>query len=238
MALMFAFITLQAQLVVLQYRSVPQENINEFLHRETTYWSAVAQKAIDDGKMMEWSLWQRVGGVNLDESSHNFIFANVFADKSALDGMGEIWDPSKVFPNMRPSDLETGSLSRVVHSIIMQGQGGVGRPGNFIKINYAKVSDMENYLGFETGVWQPFIDKAMKEKKTSFVGWNVANVILPGGTSLPFNAFSVDHFDSLSEAVQTAWAEDLEFPDFTSYIPTNDRVDVQVYGLVKRVAKE
>lgn len=139
---------------------------------------------------------------------------------------------------MRPSDLETGSLSQVVHSIIMQGQGRVGKTGNYIKVNYAKVSDMQNYLGFETGVWLPFIEKAMKDKKTSFVGWSVANVLLPGGTSLPFNAFSVDHFDSPGEAVQTTWSEDLEFPDFTFYIPTNERVSVQVYGLVKRVAKE
>ena len=94
---------------------------------------------------------------------------------------------------------------------------GVGKRGNFIKVNYAKVNDMEKFTAFETGVWQPFIEKLIKEKKTSFVGWNIAGVLSPGGTSLPFDAFSVDHFDKLSEAIQTTWAEDITFPDFTEY---------------------
>ena len=52
---------------------------------------------------------------------------------------------------------------------------------------------------------------------------------------MPFDAFSVDHFDTLSEAIQTTWDEDIELPDFTPYMATMDRVNVQVYGLVKKV---
>ena len=227
--------SLHAQIAVLQYRSVPQEHINEFLYRETTYWSEVAKKAIADEKLVSWELWQRVGGFDLDEDSYNFVFVNVFKDKTALDNMSGIWNPSKVFPNTRIADMETNSLSQVVHLVMVQNQGNVGMGGNFVVVNYAKVRDMENYLAFETGTWKPLIDKLIKEKKTSFVGWNVATVLSPGGSSAPFNAFSADHFETMGDAILPSWDEDIEFPDFTEYAKTNDRVKVETYGLVKRV---
>ncbi|MDH3651789.1 MAG: hypothetical protein OEQ53_19045, partial [Saprospiraceae bacterium] len=47
-----SYACLPAQIVSIQYRHVPQDNIAEFIHRETTYWSQVAQKAVDDGKLV------------------------------------------------------------------------------------------------------------------------------------------------------------------------------------------
>lgn len=35
-----------SQISVYQYRNVPDKNIEEFLKRETTYWSKVAEKAV------------------------------------------------------------------------------------------------------------------------------------------------------------------------------------------------
>lgn len=227
---------LPAQIVVLQYRSVPQEDIAEFLHRETTYWAQIAQKAIDDGKMIRWELWQRFGGVDMEDDSYNFVFANTFADKAALDNMGAVWNPAEALPNVRPTDIETGSLSHVVHSIVVAARGGAGEPGNFIRVNYAQVSDMANYLRLENENWKPFITKMMEEKKTSCVGWGVANVVYPQGASMAFNGFSVDHYNKLSEAVLPTWGEGVEFPDLTEYAQTNERVLSQVYGLVKRVS--
>jgi hypothetical protein len=226
---------LPAQIVVLQYRSVPQENIEEFLHRETTYWSQIAKKAIDDGKMNQWELWQRFGGMNMDDDSYNFVFTNTFPDKAAMDNMGAIWNPAAVLPNVRPADLETNSLSHVVHTLVIEQQGATGVQSNFIRVNYAQVSDMTNYLRLENENWKPFITKMMEEKKTSCVGWGVWNVIYPQGTSMPFNGFTVDYYNKLSEAVLPSWGEEVEFPDFTEYGQTMERVKIQVYGLVKRV---
>ncbi|MFT6810272.1 MAG: hypothetical protein ACJA01_003515 [Saprospiraceae bacterium] len=54
--ILLAFIGLHAQFVALQYRAVPQENRDEFIHRETTYWAEVAQKVIGDEKLLGWEL--------------------------------------------------------------------------------------------------------------------------------------------------------------------------------------
>ena len=78
--LLFVFlITLQqlhAQVSVYQYRHVPADKVEEFIKRETTYWSKVAQKALDAKKMNFWGLFEKVGGYDLPNSS-NFLFINI-----------------------------------------------------------------------------------------------------------------------------------------------------------------
>ena len=103
---------LSAKVTVIQRRLVQPENIEEFISRETTFWSEVAQKAVDDGKMAQWSLWQKVDGIDIDED-HNFIFINSFMEPNDLDHINEIWDYTSVFPNKKPEQVSTSHLSTV-----------------------------------------------------------------------------------------------------------------------------
>lgn len=235
---LFLFIssfTLQAQVMIMQYRSVAPEDRAEFLERETTYWAAIAKKAIDDGKMLSWQLWETVGGVDMDENTPNFVFVNSFADKGGLDRLGEIWNPSAVFPNKKMEDMETNSRSRVVHSIITEIGLSVGEGAQFARVNYDKVTDWELYRKREGGIWKPFIEQTIKDKKTSVKGWNVIRVAVPSGTSVPFDAFTVDFFDTMSEAVMPTFDEDLEFPDFEDTDDSFTRTKIQIYRLIKAV---
>lgn len=238
---LFLFIssfTVQAQVMLMQYRSVAPEDRAEFIKRETTYWAEIAKKAIDDDKMLGWQLWEKVGGMYMDEDSPNFVFVNSFEDKSGLDKLGEIWNPSAVFPNTKMEDMETGSRSQVVHSIITSLGQAVGRRGQFARVNYDKVTDFPLYRKREGGIWKPFIEQAIKDKKTSVTGWNVIGVVMPRGTSMPFDAFTVDFFDSMSEAAMPTFAEDLEFPDFEDTDDSFTRTKIQLYRLIKAVDKE
>jgi hypothetical protein len=54
--------TVHAQgITVYQYRRVDPAKMDEFLKRETTYWSKVAQKAVEGGKMSFWAVLAKVG---------------------------------------------------------------------------------------------------------------------------------------------------------------------------------
>ena len=55
---------MNAKVEIIQRRYVAPENVSTFIERESVYWSAVALYAIENGKMAEWSLWERVGGVD------------------------------------------------------------------------------------------------------------------------------------------------------------------------------
>lgn len=65
------------QITVYQYRHVPVDKINEFVKREATYWSKVAEKAVKDKTMTFWALLEKVGGYDLPNSS-NYLFINTF----------------------------------------------------------------------------------------------------------------------------------------------------------------
>ena len=110
--LIMSFTHVFSRVEIIQRRHVAPENIDEFIERETTYWSEVAQKAIDDGKMAQWSLWQKVDGTKVDQD-HNFIFINSFEEPTDLDHLDEIWDFKAVFPTKRPEQIVTSHLSTV-----------------------------------------------------------------------------------------------------------------------------
>lgn len=224
-------ICLQSQIVVMQYRSVPQENVAEFIFRETTYWSQVASKAIREGKMIKWELWQRIGGYQLDNDEHNFVFFNVFEDKYDLDE--NIWNIQEVFPHLRITDMSTTTLGRTIHQLVLEEQANAGlTEGAYCKINYAKVFDMDAFLKFESEEWKPFVNKAIRNGETSFIGWQLSTVVTPTGSQIPFDAVTVDFFDKYSEAVQPRWSEGVQLEGIDASIPTRDRILAQIYGLV------
>ncbi|MBX2818765.1 MAG: hypothetical protein KTR29_03760 [Rhodothermaceae bacterium] len=227
----------EAQIAVMQYRHVPAENVQEFVRRETTYWSAIAEKAIQEDKMMYWAMWQKVGGWNLDTGS-NFLFMNVFADKTGLDNVSGIWDPTTVFPEMNPADISTEMLSTTKHMLVVESIADAGNEEpQFLRMNYGKVHDPEKTLEIEMN-WKTFIEEQMEQGNTTATSWRFVRVLTPAGASIPFDVISMDGFQSLSEAVYPTWADDVEFPDMTGFDEAQTRDRVSVYARVKSVSRE
>ena len=52
-------------ITVYQYRKVPDDKIDEFIKRETTYWSKLAEKGVKDKTMTFWALLEKVGGYDM-----------------------------------------------------------------------------------------------------------------------------------------------------------------------------
>lgn len=207
---------LAQEISVYQYRHVPAEHVAEFIERETTYWSQVAQKAVDEDKLEFWALLQKVGGYDLQNSS-NFLFINTFED---IDASGGIWNASAVFPDYPIEMMETGSLSTVTSMFYV-------RPENFVQASDAVPPDDFNYVGFvyhnasnsselialENEHWAPFIKAAMDDKKTTQVAWGNATILSPLGEDIKANTISFDLYPSLKEALDPTWDEDTVFPD-------------------------
>ena len=99
MAVMLAPVNpLRAQeITTYQYRHVDAAKADEFVKRETTYWSKVARKAIDSGKMSFWALLEKVGGTNINSAS-NYLFVNSWPDLNA--DLSHVFDPTKLFPGI------------------------------------------------------------------------------------------------------------------------------------------
>src|SRR3990172_3846970 len=100
----------QGGITVYQYRHVPNGKVEEFLKRETTYWSIVAEKALAGGNLTFWALLEKVGGYDLENSS-NYLFVNTYKD---IDKIGDVWNSAgTVFPNVTMDKMETNSMSTV-----------------------------------------------------------------------------------------------------------------------------
>ena len=163
--------TLKAQgITTYQYRYVAPENVTEFIKRETTYWSNVAQKAIDKGTLTFWGLFEKVGGSDL-QNSPNFLFINTFKD---IDGnMNDMWNAAALYPKIPLNQIQTNTLSKVTSNIFLSDDGWQQRNNvvaakdfKYVVMNYHNSSNPGNFIATENKHWQPFIQAAMNAKQT------------------------------------------------------------------------
>jgi hypothetical protein len=231
------------EISVYQYRHVPNDQVDEFIKRETTYWSEVAEKATEKGNLTFWALLQKVGGYDIQNSS-NFLFVNSYKN---VDDAGQIWDAASVFPNVPMADMETYSMGNVTSSIFVQSQGwqqatSANPPEDFkyLKMIYHQASDPGALVQAEIDVWGPFIKTAMDENKTSQRAWGNSILLSPSGPEMGFNTISVDLYPTLHEALDPKWDDSLVVPEGMTTIMDleNGQRSEVIYRIVKVVSAE
>ena len=224
---------------VYQYRKVEQSKMNDFIERETKYWSKVAQKAVDEGKLQFWGLFQKVGGYDLENSS-NILFINTFTD---IDDTNGIWDASAVFPDVPMEDMETQSMGIVTSMIFMKSQSWREKEGvnpeedfKYLQMVYHNANSPSGLIAAEEEIWGPFIKSAMDNGKTTQKAWGNAIILSPTGEEIKYNTISYDLYSSLKDALDPTWDQDLEAPDMTKITEAegNPRASV-VYQIVYMV---
>lgn len=231
----------QNNIVVVQSRHVSQENIEAFEYRETTYWKVVAEKAISEGKLFDWSFWRRVDGFDLHQG-HNYIFVNTFTPEQfrSYSEDDSIWDYKRTFPKARMKDIDTFGLSEVRDQLYYQNLYYVeSSPPKYLRVNFADASDLQTYAKLEPEIWGPFITKQMDNGTTSVVSWGFSQLIIPRGRDMPHNAVSVDGFATLADALGRSFTSDVEIPeDVSKLFEVHDKSEVHIYRLVARADKE
>jgi hypothetical protein len=199
-----------------QYRHVAPEKVDEFMKRETTYWSKVARKAIDDGKMSFWALLEQVGGTGMSTES-NYMFVNSFPDINA--DLSKVFDPTKLFPGIPLAKIETNSLSTTTGEVyilenawIAAGTVVPDKDFKYVLMNYHNSSDPAAFNRIEKNNWGPFIKTAMDNKQVDQKGWGNYLVLAPTGGPMKFNCLSVDLFSNLKSALSPTWSSNVSFP--------------------------
>ncbi|MEO5603546.1 MAG: hypothetical protein ABIR06_21675 [Cyclobacteriaceae bacterium] len=203
-------------ITVYQYRIVPPDKINQFIKRETTYYSEIAKKAMEKGNLQFWALLQKVGGNDIPNSP-NFLFVNTYKD---IDRIGDVWsNAAAVFPKIPVAQIETESLSKVTATYFLADQAWEqsGKAGendfNFIKFNYLSSSDPSASAALEKKYWQPFIKNAMENAHTTQIAWGNAILLSPTGDDMDFNIVAYDIYSNLKEALYPNWNEKTVFPN-------------------------
>jgi hypothetical protein len=191
-------------ITVYQYRRVPDDKINEFVKRETTYWSKVAQKAVDEKKLTFWALLEKVGGYDLPNSS-NFLFINTYPD---VDQAGDVWGKAEAVTGMKLAQIETNSISTTTSMFFLHdedwAQAAKAVPPkdfNYVSMIYHDTNYPDSLINLEKTYWKPFIQKAMDNNQTSQMAWGNAIVLSPSGENIKFTTVSFDLYKKLGDAL-------------------------------------
>lgn len=228
-------IPVSGQIVLIQTRYVAEKDVDEFIHRETNYWSEVANRAIIERRLVRWELWQIATGMDIDEGP-NFFFINEYRKPTDVDLNAEIWDYTRVFPDMKKSDIETQSLSKIVDRVYLYSQVHlIKSEPKILRVNYARASDLGRYLELENTLWHEFVKERMESNQTNVVSWDLMRVMSPGGEDQTFNALTIDGFDKLSDALQTSYGENPNYPDLDQFREVHVKGTTKIYSLVKAV---
>jgi hypothetical protein len=217
MSLIFGWTALKAQEVtVYQYRHVDPSKVDEFIRRETTYWSKVAKKAIADGKMTFWALLEKEGGTDMGTAS-NYLFVNTFPDIDA--DLSKVFDPSKLFPGIPYSKIETNSISTTTAEVFISSDGweqvanaDPDKDFKYVLMNYHNSSDAASFNAIEKNNWAPFIKSAMDHNQVNQKAWGNSLVLAPTGGNMKFNCLSIDLYSTMKAALMPTWSADLKFP--------------------------
>jgi hypothetical protein len=232
------------EITVYQFRQVPPDKADEFIKRETTYWSKVAKKAEDNGKMEFWGLFEKVGGDDL-QNSPNYLFINTF--KNIDVNMGDVFNARALFPGIPIEKMQTNSLSKVTSQFFLRidtfekaEKAVPAKDFNYVAFYYHNSSDPDSFVTLEKKYWGPFIKSSMDKNQTSQAGWGNAVVLTPIGNEVKFNSVSYDLFPTLKDALMPRWDANLVFPNNglneLNKIRLN-RPSREVYRVVKVVAK-
>ena len=215
-AMLFSLSIYAQEVTVYQYRKVPPEKAEEFVKRETTYWSKVARQAIDKGALNFWALLERVDGADV-ANEPNYLFVNTFPNMDT--DAGDIWNPSKLFPTIPITKMETYSMSKVTGQYFLSDQGwqqaksvNPMKDFNYIIMVYHNSTDPGSFIELEKRHWGPFIQGAMDNKQTTQVGWGNAYVLAPTGNNVRFNSVSYDLFPTMKATLFPNWAASIQFP--------------------------
>lgn len=237
--LLFSVASIEAQEIAsVAHRFVEREDMAEYIKREQDYWKPIAEKAIEEGRMSVWSVWQRIGGFNMDEEPNILIYAE-FDKTSDLELYGSgapAW--KKVFPDKKFSDISVRDLFEAKAYLYqkplvnMVSEGSVEIP-EIIRINFAKApGTLNEYLRLESEVWAPFVAGQIEKGSTNIASWYLGQVIEPAGSERPYDAVTVDGFRSLAEALDPRFDEGIEMPDLSEFGKVHKKVKRHLYRLV------
>jgi hypothetical protein len=229
-------------ITVYQYRHVPADKIDEFIKRETTYWSKVAERATKAKTMTFWAVLQKVGGHDLPNSP-NFLFVNTFPDIDKVDG---VFNDVESAAGVKMQEMETNSLSTTTSEYFLQEQNWVqdatadpSKDFNYIVFNYQNTNYQDSMIRLEKKYWEPFILKAMNNDQSRQMAWGNAVVLSPTGANIKFTTVSYDFFKNLQDALVPVWDPKIVFP--AKLFPLLDKIapdrpGTEIYRIIKVVA--
>ena len=190
---------------------VKPENAAEFQKFLADFSHKIAQGRVDNGEVTTWYLLRAVLPQGTSAEC-DYLFVAMFPGAPHLAGPEYLSAAiKKAGLSISPQDYvnRRNALSAIESVAIFQNQAFVGsaKKGDYFRVNYMKVPNVDDWVAYEKKVWKPLAEAFQQEGLLD--GWSINAQVLPGGSDLPYQAVTVDVFPSFN----AIFADDPKFAE-------------------------
>ena len=209
----------QQQVFAYDYRNVPEDELKTFMGNEAMYWSKIHANLVKKGTINGWAMCRRINGL---ASEPNIYFFYGFGTLENRDKMGEDWSQAEkevrssmdkeklamIDERLKQKKYRVGQVLLQRSSSVNMGQG----EWNYLVHNYAKASNVTQFLEGQEKYFKPFFEENITAKNTKQVFWYTAAVLSPRGNGYNWNCYTVDAFKNYSD-IFNAWNTTPNWPE-------------------------
>lgn len=235
----------QGAYMQIEYVKVPADQIQSFNKQVESTFKPIQENRLQNNHIVQWGLY-KVAYPGNQESPYNYVIITISESLSGFEDIpGQLSDgfsrKEKHLQNyqkhLNPNHTE---LWGVRNSVISE-EGS--NPTRYLRMNYMDVvlGHEYEYQMFEDEVAKPLhIDRM---ERNQMRGWELYELILPGGTDYGYNFSTADYYDQL-ENIEFGFNEELirqNHPDtnlndfFDNMYRTRDLVRIELWELVDYV---
>jgi hypothetical protein len=195
--------------VVLDYMKVAPGKEDEYVRLEREVWKPVHQERIKNKRMVAWELYA-VPYTAYPQRQYDYVTVNVYESLAATDdqsGMEALF--RRVHAGKDASRLlaQTGEARQVARAevwrLLDQTAPGTASaaPSKYLQVGYMRSKPGGNYVAVEQELWKPIHQDRVR--RGALDRWALFALVVPGGTSYPYDYATTNSVSSLSALVDT-----------------------------------
>ena len=204
------------QFVVLDYMKVAPGKEAEYVRLEQQVFKPLHQQRVKNKEMVAWGLYE-VPFTADTHREYDYVTANVYDNIAATEATGLMPAFMRLHPGKAGTSLiaQTAAARVTVRHEIWQlldqttplgTADNPAPPAKYILVNFMRSKAGGNYEAVEKDLWKPVHQDLVKSGGK--VGWSLYGLVLPGGTSYPYDYATVDGMGSLT-GITNMYSDDL-----------------------------
>ena len=193
--------------VVLDYMKVAPGKEDEYVRLEREVWKPFHQERVKNKQMVAWQLYA-VPYTADTQRQYDYVTVNVFETLAATDQTGL----EALFRRVHAANAtrlltQTGEARQVARAEVWQllDQTAPGTasaaPSKYLQVGYMRSKPGGNYVAVEQELWKPIHQDRVR--RGALDRWALFALVVPGGTSYPYDYATTNAVSSLSALVDT-----------------------------------
>jgi hypothetical protein len=193
--------------VVLDYMKVAPGKTDEYVRLEQQVWKAFHQQRVNNKQMVAWGLYD-VPFTADTHREYDYVTANVFDNMAATEGTGMLAAFQRLHPGKAGTTLltQTDAARQIVRSELWRlldqtaprtAADASAPPSKYIIVDFMQSKPGVDYVAVERELWKPVHQDRVKSG--ALMSWALYELVLPGGTSYPYDYATVNSMNSFAD---------------------------------------